>query len=769
MKYILLHLLLFVCVLSYSQNDFKQGNTTGAEIYADAPYHIQKTNDLDELNPIPIHVFAHGSAAIGSNYELMNIRIKVKNSSSNSFGEMITFDEYTDEEFQALIINRSPEDTELDIQPFNESGAIKSNSYTIDFTSDNHTFPATTYVDITHDYWWFTILIPGEKLAGLEDVIDFEVYFELDWETDYKTYCRVFRQTSNYPTLEDWFRGDVHYHGMYTQNDSEVGFPLDATKYMAKVCGLDWITLTDHSCDYDNYGQGMYENWQKLGNEVSYLNAEDDSFIFIRGIEMTVKNSESDQVHALTYPSPSNPLSMPYFGDGDGDLYGTDVNIDMLSDSLVLYDAFSYAAHPFSEGDELSFIVDGSVWNLSHPDFPENGVAYPSGGTVNCNDLGQTSDILSTEPNKLLKNNIVGGEGWNMFNNLTVASNEDDAWNVFNDDTDEFTLLPVESVEHHLTRFAQNRDVTKFIWQKGLEAINSNPDSQNWKFFMSAGSDAHGSYNYSTTDYFMNVTGTVNDNAIGKISTLAYCPNGMGENGENILFAMKNGHTILSSGPIVSFQIDTDLLNSNPEIIIGDNQDIDFNQIETSLLNSYSSNSSEYGVVVSKSIVVQTEAENYEYFLPNNTDALEISLSDLFDEIFGVGNVPLDQYFLLRMHLKTFKEFSNVNIYKISSTTYESYTNPIWLKINSPNNSTVYNQNLDFKLFPNPATGSVEIELPSGIVNGNISILNSVGQVVFCESICSNAKVKIDNLKPGIYFVKIESKHGVSSKKLVIY
>ena len=64
--------------------------------------------------------------------------------------------------------------------------------------------------------------------------------------------------------------------------------------------------------------------------------------------------------------------------------------------------------------------------------------------------------------------------------------------------------------------------------------------------YYSAGTDAHGSFNYTNTDdVFLGAFTSydVHDNAVGKLSTLTYCPNGMGANGQHILSALKNGNT----------------------------------------------------------------------------------------------------------------------------------------------------------------------------------------------------------------------------------
>lgn len=768
LKLVFFILLLCVCFIAFSQNQLKQANTAGSEIIADAPYHIQKYDSLGNINSIPLHVFVHASSCVGCNNELMNIVVKIKNASDSQFVSTLLFDDYTNEEFNNLFVNKSQTDLDFGIQSFEQSLPLKDASYTVNFTSDSHFFPSTTYTDITKDYWWFTMMIPADKLLGYEDVIDLEVYFELDWDPDYVCYLRVFRQTDAIPKVDGWLRGDVHYHGMFTQNDAEVGLPLDGTKLMAEYCGLDWITITDHSCDYDNYGSDMYSNWTRLGNIVGDQNSQDDAFVFIRGIEMTVKNSADDQIHALVYPSAENPLAMPYFGDGDGDTFGTDVNVEMLSDSLVFHQSFAYAAHPFSQGDKLSFAVDGSVWNLGDASFPENDEPHEYFGTVICNDINTQSDIFSDDENKLLKNNIIGGEIWNLYSNLKTTGEKDDPWDVKYSGNHGFELFPEDDNLNTTNRFMQNFEVAEFIWKKGLQAKNNNDLIENWKFNISAGSDAHGSFNYSTTDFFMGVSGFVSDNAIGKLSSLTYCPQGAGNNGENVLNALKNGNLILSSGPIIGFEIDTDDQNETPEIIIGNDAVLDYNAAENSILRTFAASSEEYGDVVSKRLLIKTETENYVYDLPVNTDDWTIGLTEILSEVFWTPDAALDQWFLMRAELKTTKNYSNPQIYRCETVDFYSYTNPIWLKINSPNNSTVYSQNLDFKFFPNPAKKSIKIEFPYERINGKISIINSLGQVVYCEEISGNIKVDLKNLESGIYFVKFESKDLSNIKKLVV-
>ncbi len=762
---IFVFLLLFsFCLTALGQINNKQANTVGSEICVDAPYHMQKYDDSENINSVPIHVFVHGSNAAGSNNELMNVRIKIKNASDTEFSQLISFNDYSEEDFSALFVNKSQYNEEFDIQAFDESLPIRSDNATIDFIADSHTFPATTYTDITQDFWWFTILIPADKLVGYENVIDIEVYCELDWDPDYTAYLRVFRQEDDFPRINNWLRGDVHYHGIYTQNDAEVGLPLDATKLMAKYCGLDWITLTDHSCDYDNSGLNENSNWSDLGGIVEELNTDDNSFVFIRGIEMTVKNSANNHIHALTYPSANNPLSMPYFGDGGGDLTATDVNVDALSDSVSMYDAFVYAAHPFAEGDELSFAVDGSVWNLSDSDFIENGQAHQYIGEVLCNDLGNDSDIFSNEDNKLLKDGIVGGQIWNMSNFLKTTEAED-PWDSMHQGNDCFELFPIEDVEHTTSRFMQNLEVVDFIWKKGLHEKNLNNDLINWKFYISAGSDAHGAYNYSTTDLFMGVSGFVSDNAIGKFSSLVYCPDETGNHGQNVLSAMKQGNLILSSGPIVALEIDTDDGNSIPEIIIGNNAELSLNNAQEAILNLYAISSDEYGDVVRKQLIIKTETQDVVIDLSNDEIDLQQNLLEILEANFSNSSDYLDQWILIRAELETQRDGLDLNIYKRTQQEFYSYTNPIWIKIVSPTDK-VEKDITKFNVYPNPAENYFIIILnDENSQNTLIEICNSTGDVILKENIKNNQKVNTSEFAPGVYFINISG----TRRKLIVY
>ena len=77
----------------------------------------------------------------------------------------------------------------------------------------------------------------------------------------------------------------------------------------------------------------------------------------------------------------------------------------------------------------------------------------------------------------------------------------------------------------------------------------------------------------------------------------------------------------------------------------------------------------------------------------------------------------------------------------------------------------------DFTLFPNPNTGSFEINFSSNSAKTNkINIYNSIGQIVYEKiDISVSGNIKIDsNLNNGIYFLGIETENGVRYSKFII-
>jgi hypothetical protein len=76
-------------------------------------------------------------------------------------------------------------------------------------------------------------------------------------------------------------------------------------------------------------------------------------------------------------------------------------------------------------------------------------------------------------------------------------------------------------------------------------------------------------------------------------------------------------------------------------------------------------------------------------------------------------------------------------------------------------------QDLQFSVYPNPANGVINISSEKEI--SHISISNNTGQSVLEEDLLSTqAQLNIDNLTPGIYFLKIQGEGYVNTKRLIV-
>ena len=757
--------ILINAVFVYSQE--KQGNTVNAEIYADAPYRMRISDDNGNLNPIPIHVFAHDADGTGANIELMSIDIYIKNASDANYSYMVTFDDYDVNDFKNLFIHKSPQNDNLDVQDFESSDYQPASNHTIVFKETHDWLDGEDYVEINRKFWYFTILLPPDKIAGFDSIVDIKVYFNIDWSVDDETNLRVFRYANDVPKLKDWYRGDTHYHTIFTQNIAETGEALEATRYFGHITGLDWQFTSDHSCDFDNYGISMEDNWNELGGQIAQLNTLDTNYVMIRGVEMSINNNGGYVVHALTYPSAEDPFSMPYVGDGGGDSHETSVNTDMLLDSVMKYHGMVYAAHPFAEYDKLPDVINGSVWNIADPDFPENGSSAPSVGTVICNDLSLPSDVFSDEPGKLFKYGLYGFQIWNLYNSLTTKDN--DAFSnpydaTYTGDFSAVSELSLSDPYHHLYRLSQNFDVVKFLWKKALQEKNANNDLQNWKTYIIAGSDAHGSFNYSTTDMYYAFYGTIEDNAIGRLNTLVYLPHGKGQNGTNILKALQRGHAVLSDGPIIAYLIKSPF----GTYTCGDDINIDYNKLQDYTLDLFSVTKPEYGYKQTINLILGTENGEYTYPVSDLSDTVEYNLYELLNSIF-LGNIPFSEYFYLRFELKTYKNYGNkAYIYKKQDENFYSFTNPVWLNITEITMVNNDYSNSKFKVYY--GDGFVKIEVPEGYKY--ITLYDVAGKPVDAPVDVYNGQIQIrtSNFTKGMYFAKFinDFRGDVSVEKVMV-
>ncbi|CAG5078681.1 T9SS type A sorting domain-containing protein [Parvicella tangerina] len=756
----------------------KQVNTLYSEFYVDAPWRMPKYDDLGELNDVPLHFYLHDAdLVVGTTVQIDMIDVKIKNASDNSFGNVLTFDSLSASEFETLFSCSSQNDNSFSIQGFDLTSFVSSSSTTIDFNQSSDFW--NDYVEVDATYWFFTFNLPAEVLVGFQDVIDVQItihYGNLTFSDDVIG-LRIFRSSENIPSLPDFYRGDTHLHSIYTQNDAETGLPLCGTKEAARLIGLDWITTTDHTSDFDNYGTTVAANWDRIKQEAQQLNQSDQSLIYIPGQEVALNNHDDKLVHMLAYPDHANVYSLPFLGDGDGDVTPTGVSINSALNNLYLSGGFAYAAHPFATEDRLPTIpVDGYLWNLGDDGFPDNSGVFPStGGSIICNDIGAPSDVYSSDAGKLIKDGLAGAQIWNVRNNLESTGDELDPWDVDNGGGG-FSVVDTASFGYHIKRFRQGQEVVNYINQLGLRLKTENDSLENWKMFFSAGADAHGSFNFSNTDDFAGF-GTINDNAVGKVNTVVYCPEGMKVDGSGVLEALRNGRASLSDGPIISIGISDDGNNNSSELLMGSDSEVDIAFLGDYFLNADFVTSQEFGEVDTIVLIVGTQSGEFTLgvdtsWYQSGVVNKQISLEDAITSAMGLAEVPQDEYIYIRAELRTFKDLSSVaGVHKTSYQYHHSFTNPIWLKFKEVTAEVDF---LTLQGLPNPFDEQLSLTIktnePEDVV---IQFFDELGRIVYSREVYVYYKETIvltENelpIAPSGYFVRAKTSDETVVERLI--
>lgn len=763
---------------SPNQKGDKQVNTLYSEFYVDAPWRMPKYNKQGGLNDVPIHFYYHDADKVtGQTPQIDMIDIKMKNASGSTFSSVLTFDTLSKSEFDQLFSCEAQTDNSFSIQGFDFSSFIASSSTTIDFNKTSDFW--NDYVEVDARYWFFNFNIPGELLVGYEDVVDFQVtihYGNLTFSDDVLG-MRVFRSAENIPKLPNFYRGDTHLHSIYTQNDAETGLPLCATKEAAKLIGLDWITSTDHTSDYDNYGTTIAANWARIKSEVQQLNQEDQSLIYIPCQEVALNNHEGKLVHMLAYPNYADIYAMPFLGDGDGDVTPTGVSVNSALHNIFLAGGFAYAAHPFATEDKLATIpVNGSIWNLGDDGFPDNSGNFPrTGGNIICNDIAASSDVYSPEDGKLIKDGLKGAQIWNVRNNLEMTGDELDGWDVDNTG-DGFTVVDTASYGHHIKRFRQGQEIVNYVNQLGLKLKTENDTIKNWKMYFSAGADAHGSFNFSNTDDFGGF-GTINDNAVGKVNSLVYCPDGMKIDGGGIIESLKNGRVVLSDGPILSIGISNDGSNSDNEVLMGDDKVIDIAFLDDHYLNFDYATTSEFGDIDTMIFIIGTSSGEISVGLDTawykqGVTNKRVKLESILTQVFGANGIPQDEYLYIRAELRTFRDVSaDAAVHRTTYQNHHSFTNPIWLKFTEVTAEVDF---LTIEGLPNPFDEVLNLTIktkePENVL---VNFFDDLGRIVYSREIyvyynqtlvLTESDLKI---APGSYFVRANTTEETAVARLI--
>ena len=496
-------------------------------------------------------------------------------------------------------------------------------------------------------------------IGGPFERIDLRVEFVVRGWPSQDFYLRVRLAAPPLPQIPGWYRGDVHYHSAFTDNPAERGYPLGVTKQAALAADLNWVLLSDHSTDLDA------EKFTAESREAGKF--RDGRFLFIVGEEVSAASGKQDSpvtLHVLALPSPGDPdkgfpdpakPGSTVIESGDGSIASPPLPLKDILARITAAGGFAYAAHP---NDPISPLLRGGSWEVN-------------------------SDFLAPGGKQLLPG-LVGLEPWNRATSAT-AEDTRDPFCVRAGAPPASCFQPAKEDG----QYARLEKALRLSWlpllQRGLEPIAGTTDAPGFKTFVAAGSDAHGDFNYESTmdvvDFLSGslsrLAGYAENNALGKVSTVVRCPDGMGPRGENVLRALREGQSVLSNGPLLIAGFD---LNGNGSL--DDPQDAAIGQ-QLSLpagslppLQLMWASSEEFGPLTSIRLMVGS--------LQGESSPIEVPLPDGKSLASG-GPFPLDlhealsglrgAWGYLRLEAKT---------RNAEGDEFRCMTNPIWVRLAAP-------------------------------------------------------------------------------------
>ncbi|MBN1658601.1 MAG: hypothetical protein JXA93_09385 [Anaerolineae bacterium] len=341
-------------------------------------------------------------------------------------------------------------------------------------------------------------------------------------------------------TSPQWYYGDTHYHSSYTNDVKEFGNPIADTRAAAMAIGLDWLVVTDHSVDLaanNPYWESLHAAtpWGDLGFEIQSLS--DDRMRLLRGEEVTV----------LGIPGQGdNTLHMLVLGPTLGKLIpGAFARKNLLSavaQALPDFaeDLFKHLFGPIYQLEAVltgvnrkgkvepklvghSVHAQGALAFAAHP----AAIAQAPGGFWEFHDLAQS---------------IHGMEAWNGTMRFHAGKEENpfDHWE--------------PAKPWHESASAEGIEV----WDRMLRYRAAQADP---RFVLLAGSDAHGSFNWSE-GWWVDWNGfRADDNALGKARTLLHLPQRdpagprRAPTEQEIATALRTGSCVVTDGPVLNFTV----------------------------------------------------------------------------------------------------------------------------------------------------------------------------------------------------------------------
>ena len=411
--------------------------------------------------------------------------------------------------------------------------------------------------------WWHSLMIPLAQFKGLArgDRLRLRVGFQgsfypyekpshiyINLETLLAKHALPLSRAANSGQTRHWFYGDTHYHSVYTNDIKELGNPVPESCQAASAIGLDWLVITDHSCDLDDFDPdvSLQMRWKRLKAEIASLNTSNDQFRCILGEEITLLAKEDTLVHMLAFGGMDEMVEGAFMPAQGG--FMTEVfqeTIEELLHRAAKKGGYSKEeakrmfgnVHPFEKVLDLlpaeTLLFAAHPFTLAQPPPPGKWLAE-----------------------HLYHPRLTGYEFWNTrirrSAHLTLNPFGSKKW-----------VDPDALIKQDQKRIRKVKDWADGEWdlalRMGLAEWGDADALPRLRPVFLAGSDAHGSFNYGvgmSWDYRRRLM--VDDDALGKVRTVVYLPDGYTNAippEAGILAALRRGSCVVTDGPIFTFSI----------------------------------------------------------------------------------------------------------------------------------------------------------------------------------------------------------------------
>ncbi|RPI84961.1 MAG: hypothetical protein EHM41_12045 [Chloroflexi bacterium] len=341
-----------------------------------------------------------------------------------------------------------------------------------------------------------------------------------------------------------WFYGDPHYHSAYTNDVKEYGAPLPETRGAALSIGLDWIVVTDHSCDLvlKRDGESGLSRWDLLKAEIS-SGLSDECFRFILGEEITLIGRGEKYVHMLAMGGMQDMIQGAFLPDDSSSL-PVDIWINAIKTIIRFGKGYSLDLLQTLFGKLLPF--NEVLGNL-----PTNTLTFAA----------HPYDIAQVPPSKwdghdLSHLQLTGHEFWNARSRRSANHTDNPftrkSW------TDPDTLRHKDEVRvNKLLSHVSKKWEPHLI--RGVDEWAAGSDLPSRRPVFIGGSDSHGDFNYHAgMAWNYSKADMVDDNAPGRVRTAIYLPgyqSALVPDIDLILAALKKGSCVVTDGPILEFSL----------------------------------------------------------------------------------------------------------------------------------------------------------------------------------------------------------------------